>query len=42
MKRKIQEEIEDKLAEEIVNGNINSGDKVIVTTLNKKIHIELG
>ena len=30
------------LAEEIVNGNIKNGDKVIVTTLNKKIHIEKG
>ena len=39
---KIQDEIEDRLAEEIVNGNIKNGDKVIVTTLNKKIHIEKG
>ena len=42
LKRKIQDEIEDRLAEEIVNGNIKNGDKVIVTTLNKKIHIEKG
>lgn len=39
MKRKIQEEIEDRLAEEIVAGRIKNGDKVLVTTKNKAILI---
>ncbi len=37
LKRKIQEEIEDKMAEEIIAGNIASGDNVVVATKNKKI-----
>lgn len=37
LKRKIQEEIEDKMAEEIIAGNITSGDSVVVATKNKKI-----
>ncbi len=39
MKRKIQEEIEDRLAEEIVAGRVKNGDKVLVTTKNKAILI---
>lgn len=39
LKRKIQEEIEDKLAEEIIAGQIKSGDTVIVSTKNKAISI---
>ena len=32
LKRKIQEVIEDRLAEEIIKGNIKAGDKVIIAT----------
>ncbi len=37
LRRKIREEIEDKLAEELLDGKIQKGDKVVVTTKNKKI-----
>lgn len=37
LKRKIQEVIEDRLAEEIIKGNIKAGDKVIIATKNKEI-----
>lgn len=37
MKRAIQSEIEDALAEEILQGNVNRGDKVTVGIKNKKI-----
>lgn len=40
LRRKIQEEIEDKLAEELLDGTIHKGDKVIVTTKNKRIVFE--
>lgn len=39
LKRKIQDEIEDLLAEEIIKGNISSGNHVIVSTKNKKITV---
>ncbi|SFG77303.1 ATP-dependent Clp protease ATP-binding subunit ClpC [Lachnospiraceae bacterium C7] len=39
LKRKIQEEIEDVLAEEIISGKIKRGSKVIVSTKNKKIQV---
>ena len=39
LKRKIQEVVEDYLAEEIIKGNVKSGDKVFVTTKNKAIAI---
>lgn len=39
LKRKIQEEIENRLAEAVINGEIKQGDKVIVSTKNKEIHI---
>lgn len=40
LKRKIQEEIEDRLAEEIIAGKISAGDKVIVSTRNKEIFMQ--
>lgn len=39
LKRKIQDEIEDRLAEMIVGGEIGSGDKVIAATKNKEIFL---
>ena len=39
LKRKIQEEIEDKLAEEIIAGNIKTGDKVVVSVKKDAIFI---
>jgi ATP-dependent Clp protease ATP-binding subunit ClpC len=39
MKRKIQDEIEDRLAEGIVAGNIKNGDQVIVSVKNKTISL---
>lgn len=34
----IQTEIEDKLAEEILSGNVKKGDTVAIGTKNKQIH----
>ena len=43
LKRKIQDEIENRLAEDIINGRIKRGDKVIVSTKNKQISLtEIG
>ena len=39
LKRKIQEEIEDLMSEEIINGKIKRGDKVIISTKNKQISL---
>ena len=39
LKRKIQDEIENRLAEDIRNGRIKRGDKVIVSTKNKQISL---
>ena len=39
LKRRIQTEIEDRLAEEIVAGNIKEGDRVTVTVKNDRISI---
>ena len=39
LKRKIQDEIEDKLAEEIIAGNIKAGDKVVVSVKKDAISI---
>ena len=39
LKRKIQDEIENRLAEDIINGGIKRGDKVIVSTKNKQISL---
>ena len=38
LRRMIQTEIEDKLAEEILSGNVKKGDTVAIGTKNKKIH----
>ena len=40
LRRKIQDEIEDRLAEEIIAGKIKSGDRVVVTTKNKALVVE--
>ena len=40
LKRKIQEEIEDRLAERIIEGGITAGDRVVVTTKKKELFIE--
>lgn len=40
LRRKIQEEIEDRLAEEIIAGKITAGERVVVTTKHKEIFIE--
>ncbi len=37
LKRTIQSEIEDKLAEEILSGNVNAGDKVSIKVEDKKV-----
>jgi ATP-dependent Clp protease ATP-binding subunit ClpC len=37
LRRKIQDEVEDKLSEMLISGEIASGDHVIVTTKNKEI-----
>lgn len=39
LKRKVQDEIENRLAEDIINGRIKRGDKVIVSTKNKQISL---
>lgn len=39
LKRKIQDEIENRLAEDIINDRIKRGDKVIVSTKNKQISL---
>ena len=39
LKRKIQEEIEDRMSEDIINGKIKRGDKVIISTKNKQISL---
>ena len=40
LKRKIQDEIEDTLAEKIIAGEVKAGDTVIVSTKNKQIVVE--
>ena len=40
LRRKIQNEIEDKLAEEILDGKVKKGSKVIVTTKKNEIIFE--
>ena len=41
LRRKMQDEIEDLLAEEIISGKISRGDKVTVSTKNKKIVVNV-
>ena len=40
LRRKIQNEIEDRLAEEIIAGKVKTGDRVVVTTKNKMLVVE--
>ena len=40
LRRKIQNEIEDRLAEEIIAGKVKAGDHVVVTTKNKMLVVE--
>ena len=40
LRRKIQNEIEDRLAEEIIAGKVKAGDRVVVTTKNKTLVVE--
>jgi ATP-dependent Clp protease ATP-binding subunit ClpC len=42
LRRKLQDEVEDKLSEMIIAGEIGSGDHVIVTTKNKEIVVTKG
>lgn len=39
LRRKLQDEVEDRLAEEIIQGRLKSGDKAIVTTKNKELTV---
>ena len=39
LKRKLQEEIEDRMSEDIIIGKIKRGDKVIISTKNKQISL---
>ena len=39
LKRKLQEEIEDRMSEDIITGKIKRGDKVIISTKNKQISL---
>ena len=38
-KRKLQEEIEDRMSEDIITSKIKRGDKVIISTKNKQISL---
>lgn len=40
LRRKIQDEIEDRLAEEIIAGKVKAGDRVVVTTKHKELILE--
>ena len=42
LRRKLQEEVEDRLAEEIIQGRLQAGDKAIVTTKNKELVVTKG
>lgn len=42
LRRKLQDEVEDRLAEEIIQGRLQAGDKAIVTTKNKELVITKG
>ncbi len=41
LKRKVQEEVEDVLAEKIIAGELKAKNKVVVTTKNKKLSFEI-
>lgn len=38
LKRKLQEEIEDRMSEDIITGKIKRGNKVIISTKTNKFH----
>ena len=40
LRRKIQDEIEDRLAEKIIAGKVKAGDRVVVTTKHKELIVE--
>ncbi len=40
LKRKIQDEVEDRLAEEIIAGRVRNGSHVVISTKNKEIFIQ--
>ena len=40
LRRKIQDEIEDRFAEEIIAGKVKAGDRVVVTTKHKELIVE--
>ena len=40
LRRKVQDEIEDRLAEEIIAGKVKAGDRVVVTTKHKELIVE--
>ena len=42
LRRKLQEEVEGRLAEEIIQGRLQAGDKAIVTTKNKELVVTKG
>ena len=42
LKRKLQEEVENPMAEKIIAGELKRGDKVVITSKNKKIALEIG
>lgn len=42
LRRKIQDEVEDRLAERLLDGQVKSGESVIVTTKNKEIIVTKG
>ena len=42
LRRKLQEEVEDRLAEEIIQGRLQAEDKAIVTTKNKELVVSKG
>ena len=42
LRRKLQEEVEDRLAEEIIQGRLQAGYKAIVTTKNKELVVTKG
>lgn len=41
LKRKLQDEVEDRLSEEVIAGKVKKGNKVVVTTKNKEIFLKI-
>jgi ATP-dependent Clp protease ATP-binding subunit ClpC len=42
LRRKLQDEVEDRMAEKLISGEIKAGDRVVVTTKNKEIVVTKG